>query len=338
MLKSSDSIQTVSATPQRDSTWASKPLAWRITQNMQGCSPARIDSVIQHHLPKRTIRWSQQPDTLEIPGLEGYYTWQVALNGNRPVYDQGFFRDNPLLHAEVELPNHGRTAEPVPYALWRDDWVSGSLLACALLLAYALRHSRYQLRKQLHDFFYKPHERPTMREAIVFDPFVVFISTLLLSLMGGMVAFVVAQNTLNLFLSQVSPYLLLFIYLGCFMGYFLMKRVMEGFVNWVFFDRLQRSHWRETSALVVLLQCCAILPLALVFVYFRLTPVHALWALAGVIVTAKAMLAYKAYRILFPRLFLVFHLFLYLCTLEIMPLLAFGKILEFVTDNLIFKY
>ncbi len=338
MLQETDSIQTNSEAPHTDSSWVGKPLAWRIAQRMQGCSPARIDSVIQHHLPKRVIHWSQKPDTLEIPGLRGYHTWEVVLDREHPLYDQGYFSDNPMLHAEMQLPGHGRSAEPVPYRLWRDDWVSGILLACTLLLAYALNHSRYQVRMQLHDFFFTPREHPATREANVFAPFVIFISTLLLSLMGGLVVFVVAQSTLNLFLSQVSPYLLLFIYTGCFFAYFLVKRLMQVFVGWVFFNPFQRDTWRETTALVILMQCCAIFPLALVFVYFHLAPIHALWILAGVIVAGKLMLAYKAYAIFFPRLFLVLHLFLYLCTLEIMPLLALGKIMEFITDNLILKY
>lgn len=65
----------------------------RVVRQMKGCSPSKIDSVIQANLPPRKIKWSQRPDTLEIPGIEGRVPYSINLEHG---YELGFFKENPL--------------------------------------------------------------------------------------------------------------------------------------------------------------------------------------------------------------------------------------------------
>lgn len=251
---------------------------------------------------------------------------------------QAPFTGDSLYHPEVSAHAHGRQGISLAYQPGRDDYVTGSLLVCLLLLIYSLNHSRHQIRHQLRDFFYPPHERSIMHVSAGFAPLVTFSATVMLSVLGGLVAFVVAQNNYNLFLSRVSPYRLLFIYMGVFYLMFLLKRMAQGFVGWVFFTPLQRDSWRQSADLVNLLQSAAIFPLSMVFLYFHLLPFYAVLSLICVIVLGKLMLAWRARTILFPRFVLILHLFVYLCTLEIVPLLALWKILLLITEKLIVKY
>ena len=90
MTLRNDTTSTQYSTP---STGDSVPEYWvtRVVRQMKGCSPAKIDSVIQANLPPRKIKWSQRPDTLEIPGLEGRIAYTVNLPN---CYELGFFKGN----------------------------------------------------------------------------------------------------------------------------------------------------------------------------------------------------------------------------------------------------
>ncbi len=332
MLQAADSIQI------QPQPTVNRPLAWRIANNMQGCSPARIDSVIQVHLRQHERHPSQRPDTLEIPGLPTQPINEAGLYQFGQRSGQNAFAKDSFYRPELPPMSRGQRGVSQAYRVDNDNYVTGSLLVCLLMLVYALNHSRYQLSHQLHEFFYPPHERSNEPRSITFAPIVSFLTTVMLSLMGGLIAFVVAQSRYNLFLSQLSPYLLLFIYMGLFLALFLIKRLAQEFVGWVFFSPLRRSSWRESTSLVGLLQCAAIFPLGMVFLYFRLSPLHTLWSIVAVVGIGKLMLMWRARTILFPHFGLTLHLFVYLCTLEIMPLLALWKIMEFITDNLIVKY
>jgi len=329
-----DSLQTTLEAPHKVGT-----LAWRITQNMKGCSPQQIDSVIQIHIPQRKQQRSTRPDTLEIPGLKGKKPYVMTTDDLESVYTLGYFKDNPLLHPELRVTHHGRSAVPVPYMLWRDDWVASVLLFSFVLLIYVVGQLKHQFVQQAKNFFFPVKNRPTLfAEETSFESHAVFFMIFLLSLLGGLLSFVYAQYTLNLFLSQVSPYLLLFIYTGCFLSYFILKQILSSFVNWVFFEKHQQEQWKESSNFLISIECVLIFPLALVFVYFNISVIHTIIILGIILLFAKILLVYKCYSLFFPKIYGLFHLFAYLCALELVPLLALWKSLTFITENLIIKY
>lgn len=335
MMLSPDSLYTVNDT----ATHKAGTLAWRITQNMKGCPPSRIDSVIQRHIPHREQHRSTRPDTLEIPGLKGRKPYSMSPDDLEQVYTLGFFKDNPLLHPELQVTHHGHSAVPVPYMLWRDDWVAGSLLFSFVLLIYVINHLRRKFVQQAKDFFFPIQNKPTLfAEETAFEAHAVFFMIFLLSLLGGILSFIFAQYTLDLFLSQVSPYLLLFIYTGCFLAYFLLKRMASRFVNWIFFEKHQQEAWNEATSFLISIECVLIFPLALVFVYFNIPIIHTVVVLGFIVLLVKILLVYKCYSLFFPKLVCLFHLFAYLCALELVPMLALWKSLTFITDNLIIKY
>lgn len=314
-------------------------LAWRITQRMQGASPQLIDSVIQAHIPKRERILSTRPDTLEIPGLKGHRSYEIGPDHLDRAYELGFFKDNPLLHPELHITHRGQRAVPRPYQLWRDDWVTGSFVVSLILLVYIINHTRRQFVLQAKDFFFPAKDRPTLfAQKTTIETQSLLFMVFLLSIMGGFMSFVYAQHTLNLFLSQVSPYLLLFIYTGCFMAYFAVKRLLNQFVNWVFFNKFQQNHWKESAAFLISFECLLIFPLTFVFIYFKIPILQVLLILGIIIVISKLMFLYRCYTIFFPKIYCLFHLFAYLCALELMPLAALWKSLVFITDNLIIRY
>lgn len=310
---------------------------WRIAQRMQGCTPQQLDSVIQAHLPKRERFLSDRPDTLSIPGLPGHQAYEIEALSK--VYEETFFKDNSMLHPELKVTSQGHSAVPVPYALWRDDWVTSALLVCFIILVYVVNRTRRQLVQQAKDFFFAPHERQGLFAVeTAIETHASLFMVLQLSLMGGLMAFAYAQYTLDLFLGQISPYQLLVLYVGCFLAYFAVKRIMAGFVHWVFFEKNQQKQWSDSYNFLITVESILFFPLALIFVYFNISILQAALVFGILLVIFKILLMYKCYAIFFQKFYCLFHLFAYLCALELMPMLALFKSLLIVTDSLIIKF
>lgn len=310
---------------------------WRIAQQMQGCTPQQLDSAIQANLPVREKIRSERPDTLSLPGLPGRKPYEAQ---DRIVsFDEGFFKQNPMLHPELPYRSMGESAVPLPYMLRRDDWVTGSLLLCLVILVLNLSKIRQQLRQQTKEFFSTPKETKGLfavetgvegraRLFMIFQ----------LCLLGGVMMFAYSQYELNVFLGQLSPRWLLSIYVLSFVAFFILKKIMSAFVNWIFFPKSQQKIWNDSNSYLISVESILFFPLALTFVYFRLPFEKIVWIFLFILLIIKIILAFKTYKIFFSKSYCLFHLFAYLCALEIMPLLALWKTLAIVTENLIVKY
>ncbi len=314
-------------------------IAWRISQNMSGLPAEKIDSAIQANMPRRIHQRSARPDTLGLPGLPGHKAYEVSLDKYKGLHTEGFFKDNPLMRPELEFRQHGYSADPIPYALWRDDWVTGSLLLSFLLLIYIVSRARHQFVLQARNFFYTPQNVETsFAKDITFESRAVLLMSIMLSLLGGFMAYAYSQYTLDLFLSQISPYFLLFIYFGCFLLYFAVKSIAYAFVNWVFFGRAQRKLWSDARSFVLSIECLLFFPAVLVFVYFDVSIRHMAGILIAFLLLAKCLLAYKCFTIFFREIYCLLHFIVYFCALEVVPIIALLQSLTYITGNLIIKY
>lgn len=310
---------------------------WRIAQRMQGCTPQQLDSVVQLYLPKRKHALSTRPDTLSLPGLPGHKAYSISKLDK--AYEQGYFKDNQYLHPELTVTGQGYSAVPLPYRLWRDDYVTSALLICFLILVYVLNRTRKQLIQQAKDFFRAPREHEGLfATKTTFETHASLFMVVQLSLLGGLLSFAYAQYSLDLFLGQVSPYQLLTIYVGCFLIYFAVRRLLAGFVHWVFFEKTQQKQWKDSYNFLITVESAIFFPLALIFVYFNISIIQAAWVLGILLIILKILLLYKCYSIFFHNFYCLFHLFAYLCALELMPILALIKSLLIVTDSLIIKF
>ncbi len=311
---------------------------WRIAQQMAGCTPQQLDSAIQANLPHREKVRSTRPDTLCLPGLPGRKPYE-AQEDRIVDFDMGYFRDNAMLHTELPYRSRGMSAVPLPYRLWNDDLVTGILLLCLILLVYVFNKTRRQMAQQARDFFFAPKKHTglfAVETSIEGNArlFIVFQ----LCLMGGLLTFAYAQYTLDLFLGQVSPRLLLAIYVGCFVAYFVLKRMCYGFVNWVFFSKSQQKVWNDSYSYLISLESFVFFPLALIFIFLGITFEKGIWIFLILLILIKILLGFKTLKIFFPKIHGLFHLFAYLCALELMPMLTLWMSLVFITNSLIIKY
>jgi hypothetical protein len=261
------------------------------------------------------------------------------LEGLPSAYDLGFFQDNTFIHPEVVGRPNGVVATPLPYRLWRDDWVTVTVLLCFFILTFVLRLNRYRLLAQLRNFLYSPrqqHEPRAVQTSL--EEQSTLILTILLCLIGGVGYFEYTQNRLGIFLGQLSPYLLMAIYMGCWGAYFLTKNITYIFVNWIFFDKESRLLWKDNVTCLISVESVLLFIIVVASVYFELSLENVFIPVSAVVIAIKSMSLYKTQQIFFREKYGSLHLFVYFCTLEIAPLLVITRILMLITDSLIVKY
>lgn len=337
-----DSIQSiqleevsVQATP--DSIRPRKFSVYRIAQSMPNATPSQLDSAIQANLPPREHFLSTRPDTLNIPGLVGKSPY-VSLD-SLSVYRQSFFAENSLFHPELEVRPTGYVAHPVPYRLWRDDWITGMVLLIFLMGAFILHRSRKFLHLQAKNFFFPSNEMQNASSVeTCLDPDASFLTTLLLSMMGTVLLFGYMQYELDIFFEPWSPHIMLGVFVLGGLLFFFLKRTAYSLINWIFFDKQQRRFFNETYTFLSAVEAGLLFPVVLITVYLNFPLLYCILAALCLIILVKVLLAYKCFNIFFRNLLGSLHIIVYLCALEMVPLVIIWNILMRTVDILIVKF
>lgn len=300
-------------------------------------TPAQLDSAIQANLPIREQIRSTRPDTLGIPGLKGK-TPQVTFCVSSYQPQEDFFMGNSFFHPEINGDYLGKNADALPYLLRKDDGVSGSLLICFFLLLIVISKGRHYFEQQIKDFFFSSREHASLfsietRREVHYTLYLLFQTCLIL----GLFIFDYNQNTFGLSTMTVTPFwLLVFHVLTCCI-YFSLKYLIYFFINWIFFDKKKRDRWLFSYSVVLSLQGIFLFPLVLMIVYFNLLP-NTIWiSYIVLLILSKLVLFYKCFSIFFPKLYGFFHLIMYFCALEMMPMFAFWQALDLIGNYFIIK-
>lgn len=310
---------------------------WRIAQSMPNATPQQLDSAIQANLPERETFRSERPDTLEIPGLHAKSPFPV-LDDLPVCYKMGFFQHNKLLHPEVELHQSGYSGIPLPYQLWRDDWITSLVLMCFFMLVFIGNKIKSRFIPQFKDFFFPLRNKSVVDDGeVTIERHADVILMLIMSMMGSLAFFIYTQSRMNFSMGQISPYMLIGLYIGLWIAYFIFKTLLSQFVNWIFFDKTSRKSWRKSNSFLISVESMLLFPVAIITVYFNLSLVISCWIILLIGIITKSLLFYKTYQIFFGKFYGILHLFVYFCTLEMMPLLVTLKVLTLVTDELIVK-
>ena len=267
---------------------------------------------------------------LEQPGQVPYEIKEQLLD-----FDGEFLHGNPYIHPELPYRSHGANGQLLPYAPYRDDLVVGSLLLCMLLLTFVFNKMRKMLHQQAKDFFYKPKEHKSSNSVeSVIRKYSRLSFVMLLCFLGGLVMFSYAQQHLHFFPTDVSSSTLLSIFVGSFVIYFLVKHLLSAFVNWIFFPKSKQKLWREGETYLISVETLFLFPLILVVVFLSPKVENIAIVFLTILLTIKFLLAFKTYQIFFNKSYCLLHLFMYLCALELMPLLALWRALVIMTESI----
>ena len=211
---------------------------------------------------------------------------------------------------------------PIIGSLYANDLFVCILLACFFLIAAVLASNENVLSNILENFF-KPREhtgtKTTSALYLRLSMYgVCFISTALF-----LTVYLVHQGSLDTTQgNRILPLLLA----GIIIAY-LLKLALFKAVNWVFFDKAHTLSWEQSYADWTLISGIIMYVIALIAVLLDFSA-HTLsiWAIAY-LVLIEICLFFKSFHIFCIKRYGSLQLIVYLCTLELIPLLLAGKVL-----------
>jgi hypothetical protein len=190
------------------------------------------------------------------------------------------------------------------------------------------------IRRQVKYFFSAPtetvvEESETVNE-LYFQLLLVFITSLLIALLFYFYTLNFIGNTFVL----RSQYTLISIYLGITIAYFLLKMGYYAMVNLVFFGSKKNKQWIKTWLFIVSVEGVLFFPAVLLGGYFEMDVNWMAFYVILSCIIVKLLTIYKVYMIFFRRNVVRLQIFLYFCTLEIVPLLTFWGALVLTANSL----
>lgn len=333
-----DSIQKVSVNHVQHSSAHGFNVARILRQLPADATPAQQDSAVQAKLPERQQFRSTCPDTLNLPGWN-VKKGDVSLEQLPVCYEDTMFGDSAYYHPEVPYRSHGVVAEPEPYLLRNDDWITAILLFCFFVMLNIFSKSWKYILQQFSDFFFMHTEKNFLfdeeagrekREAL----FLMFQT----SLLSGLFFFDFTQDSYDMSMWAVSSHLLLGSYVMVCLCYLGVKHILYQFVNWIFFDKQKRSQWAKAYYFLLSAEGVLLFPLAMLAVYFNLSLENTALIFLSLLFVVKILLFYKYYTIFFQKIYGVLHLIVYFCSLEILPFIGVWYALLFTNESFIIKF
>ncbi len=238
----------------------------------------------------------------------------------------------PLDLHTVALPEYaGINGNPIPDTLRTDNGIVSAIVVCFILAMVLMARSRYYLSRSFKSFFgysLSAREKADRTNADAFG-------MMALVLMAGFSFSLILVNHFG-----HSPVVtrwawpesaLLAVATGLYLVLVLMKMGIYGLVNSVFFSRAQRSEWTESYLLSLAMQGLLLFPVALLVVFFDLEGENAIGVSVCAFGLTKLQLLCRCYRTFFAADGGLVHLFLYFCTLEIVPALFVWRVSFCVT-------
>lgn len=283
-------------------------------------TPAQQDSAIQKHIKPCEIHWSERPDTLHLPGQP---VGKSILDTTLPqYYKESFFSDKPYFHPEITGGRQGVAGDPIPYSVASDNFMTSLLLILILFSAMAFTHSMEFIGRQVKSFFYT--QRGTTTEVtettneIRFQLMLVVETCLLMALLF----FSYMKEQVDTFIIGQPQTIGLFTAL--FIAYFIVKFIIQSFVNWTFFDEKNIEQWIKSHLFLLASEGLVLMPLVLMRLYFNLALDTTLIVLIIIVFLFKILSFYKSYATFFASKGKSMQIFLYFCTLELIPMAILG--------------
>lgn len=249
------------------------------------------------------------------------------------IYEEGFVKQTPYYHQEVSPVMDGEAGEPLSYSIANDSIVGMSVIFCILVTILTTAHSWRFIAFSLRNLFrtYKGNTGE-MRETVNEMQYLLF-----LCIQGLLLFALFAYSLTRHFIGDdyaVTDYTVMGIYLGAFAAYSLLVEILHDFMLPIFYDKTQRKRARHARLFLTAGQGILMLPVMLMHLYFHLDTEITLNIVLGIVSVTLLLRFYKAFCIFFRKKHLFLQFFLYLCTLEAVPLLLLTGILLTIANYL----
>ncbi len=294
-------------------------------------TPAQQDSAIQANIKPSPIHWSEEPDTLHLPGQPIGHSFRDI---NMPkYYRESYFTGKPYFNPDLYGGRPGVSGDPVPYSVSRDNVITIILLACFVLMAVAFSKSRRFMTRQVKMFFrYQREDATAITETSDEFQFQFFLVLLTCLLTGMVYFFYVYFYVADTFI--IDQNLVVATFSSIVLGSVVVKALLYWLTGWVFFDHRRTELWLKSYLFLLSLEGVALFPIVMLHAYFGISVVAALVATAFVILLCRLLTFYKTYIIFFSQRRDYLQNFLYFCALEITPMVALWGVLTMASSYL----
>ena len=131
-----------------------------------------------------------------------------------------------------------------------------------------------------------------------------------------------------------SEYALLGIFLGVFVGYYLLRFGLYSMVNILFFDSGRNKKFLTSLLYISSLEGLLLYPALALLAFMHLPAQNAIWYCIFVLILVKILTFYKSFTIFFKQYDLFLQIILYFCALEMIPLITLWGGLSVIVDIL----
>ena len=241
------------------------------------------------------------------------------------------------LHAVQEVDS-GFEGTPISYSPRTDDAIALALLACFFLSSIALARGKKFLSQQVIDFVLHRERTSFFDSSTAADVRYLLVLVLQTCVLSGITFLNYFHDTCPALMDHVSSLLLLGIYVGFCLAYFLLKWLLYMFLGWTFFDKNKTNIWLESYSALIYYVGFALFPFVLFLVYFDLSLTNLVIIGSIILIFTKILMFYKWIKLFFHQFSGLFLLILYFCALEIVPCLLLYKGMIQMNNILLIKF
>ena len=241
------------------------------------------------------------------------------------------------LHAVQEVDS-GFEGTPISYSPRTDDAIALTLLVCFFLSSIALARGKKFLSQQVKDFVLHRERTSIFDSSTAADVRYLLVLVLQTCVLSGITFLNYFHDTCPALMDHVSSLLLLGIYVGFCLAYFLLKWLIYMFLGWTFFDKNKTNIWLESYSALIYYVGFALFPFVLFLVYFDLSLTNLVIIGAIILIFTKILMFYKWIKLFFHQFSGLFLLILYFCALEIVPCLLLYQGMIQMNNILLIKF
>ena len=241
------------------------------------------------------------------------------------------------LHAVQEVDS-GFEGTPISYSPRTDDAIALTLLVCFFLSSIALARGKKFLSQQVKDFVLHRERTSIFDSYTAADVRYRLVLVLQTCVLSGITFINYFHDTCPALMDHVSSLLLLGIYVGFCLAYFLLKWLLYMFLGWTFFDKNKTNIWLESYSALIYYVGFALFPFVLFLVYFDLSLTNLVIIGSIILIFTKILMFYKWIKLFFHQFGALFLLILYFCALEILPCLLLYQGMIQINNILLIKF
>jgi len=298
-------------------------------------TPAQQDSAIQAWFQPGEIHYSERPDTLHIPGHGiGRNPKDVKIG---LYYQDNFFSDDTLYHAELPYGLDGVAGEPIPSTVYNSSVISMLITLCLIINLPAYTVSRNHIARELHAFF-KPSSTEAMPHVTSMENLAMVFFCMQTCLLFGLMFYFYAIEHVSTTFTVSDEHLLIPIFVGVMTSYFLLKSFVYWIVNGTFFDSKRNKQLLRFNIMLIALEGLLVYPAVLSYYYVGVPLQNVMLYLLFAVVFVKIACFYKCFSIFFNQKSLYLQIILYFCALEITPLFALWGGLQVLSKAMEINY